>query len=343
MLKFLVNLTLISGISCLNLSVKSQTIQNFSFTDIDGLTHNLYQNHLDQGKTVVIKFFFVACPPCRSNAPLFQNKHMEWGNNMHDTRFMELSVLTTDDNNKVRGYKNTFGMTVISAGSDGNSHLVANIFKTGQFGPWYGTPSFAVIAPDRTVQYPVLFSDLDEAIERTGAEKPGGTAPDPTTVRVNIQTSIIGFQDNVVKFFLKPMNLTTPKYEIIKNNNGQFTFTYPGVSHPRVDNPVVIMETTAPAYHSSINSLDLITIQRHILGTKPMTLQTQTLAADVNGDGKINSIDLIHIQKVIIGSLNEFPNQVKSYKTIPEILPVTENSGQTVDLPFTIIKMGNVN
>lgn len=343
MLKFLINLTLVFGISCLSVSVKSQTIQNFSFTDIDGVTHNLYQNHLDQGKTVVIKFFFVACPPCRSNAPQYQNKHLEWGNNNHDTRFMELSVLTTDDNSKVSGYKNTFGMTLISAGSDGNSHLVANIFKTGQFGPWYGTPSFAVIAPDRTVQYPILFSDLDEAIERTGAEKPGGTTPDPTIIRVNAQTSITGFQDNVVKFFLKPMNSGTPKYEIIKNNNGQFTFTYPSISHPRIDNPVVIMETNAPAYHSSINSLDLIAIQRHILGTKPMTLQTQTLAADVNGDGKINSIDLINIQKVIIGSLNEFSNQVKSYKSIPEVLSVTENSGQTVELPFTIIKMGNVN
>lgn len=343
MLKFLVNLTLFSGIGFFTSFVQGQTIQNFTFTDIDGQTHNLYQNHLDQGKTVVIKFFFVACPPCRSNAPHYQTKNMEWGNNTHDTRFMELSILNTDDNNKVRGYKNTFGMTVISAGSDGNSHLVADIFKSGQFGPWYGTPSFVVIAPDRTVQYPVFFSDLDQAIANTGAEKPGSSAPDPTTVRLNIQSSIPGFQDNAVKFFLKPSGSSTPKYEIVKNNNGQFSFTYPSPSHPKVDNPVVVMETSAPAYHSSINSLDLITIQRHILGTRPMTLPSQTLAADVNADGKINSLDLINIQKVIIGSISQFPNQVKSYRSIPDVLPVTENSGQTVDLPFTVIKMGNVN
>ncbi|MBK8080793.1 MAG: thioredoxin family protein [Saprospiraceae bacterium] len=36
--------------------------------------HNLYQNHLDQGKTVVIKFFFTSCPPCRSNAPFINKK-----------------------------------------------------------------------------------------------------------------------------------------------------------------------------------------------------------------------------------------------------------------------------
>jgi hypothetical protein len=268
---------------------------------------------------------------------------MEWGNNTHDTRFMELSVLNSDDNNKVRGYKNTFGMTVISAGSDGNSHLVADIFKSGQFGPWYGTPSFVVIAPDRSVQYPVFFDELDAAIERTGAEKPGTTVPDPTTVQVKLQSSIPNFQDNLVRFFLKPSDASTPKYEIVKNSSGQYTFSYPSPSHPRIENPVVIMETTAPAYHTSINSLDLIAIQRHIIGSKPLNQQTQLLAADVNGDSKINSLDLINIQKVIIGSLTQFPNQVKSYKSIPASLPVTENSGQTIELPFTIIKMGNVN
>ena len=123
-------LTFFLTISFGGLMAQNQTVQNFSFTDIDGINHNLYQSHLDQGKTVVIKFFFTTCPPCRANAPSYQSKNVEWGNNMHDTRFMELSILTNDDNTKVRNYKNTFGMTVISAGSDGNSDDVANVFKS---------------------------------------------------------------------------------------------------------------------------------------------------------------------------------------------------------------------
>lgn len=337
------SITLILILSCVNLKSQNQTVQNFTFTDIDGINHNLYQTHLDQGKTVVIKFFFTTCPPCRANAPSYQAKNVEWGNNANDTKFMELSILTNDDNNKVRQYKNTFGMSVISAGSDGNSDDVANIFKSGIYGPWYGTPSFAVIGPDRTLYYPLFFDQLDEAIEATGAERPGNSIPDPTTVQLNIQSSISNYSGSGVKFYLKPANAATPKTEIVKNGNGQYIFEYPSSQFPEIVNPVIIMETTAPAYHSSVNAIDLINIQKHILGIKPFTLPEQTLAADVNADSKINAIDLINIQKVIIGTLTQFPNQVKSYRGIPDILTVVEDSGHTVQVNMKIVKIGNVN
>ncbi|MFZ1705729.1 MAG: dockerin type I domain-containing protein [Saprospiraceae bacterium] len=335
-------LTLLCAFGFVNLTAQNQSIQNFTFTDIDGNVHNLYQDHLDQGKTVVLKFFFTSCPPCRANAPHYQQKNMDWGNNQHDTRFMELSILTNDDNTKVRNYKNTFGMTVISAGSDGDADAVTDIFKSGIYGPWYGTPSFAVIAPNRTLYYPIFFDELEGAIEATGAIKPGNNIPDPTVVQLNLTANIPNLTEGSIRFYMKSSSVSTPKYEITKNSQGVYTFDYPSDNFPRVDNPEVYMETNASAYHSTINSIDLIAIQRHILGSKPFTLPEQTLAADVNGDTKINSIDLINIQKVIIGSLVQFPNQVKSYKSIPEKLTVNENSGQTIILPFKVVKMGNI-
>ncbi|MBK6566035.1 MAG: redoxin domain-containing protein [Saprospiraceae bacterium] len=328
--------------SCQFLAAQNQTIQNFTFTDIDGNIHNLYQNHLDQGKTVVIKFFFTTCPPCRSNAPFYQQKNVAWGDNQYDTRFIELSTLSTDDNTKVRNYKNTFNMTVISAGAQGDSDDVANTFRTGVYGPWYGTPTFVVIAPDRTLYYPVAFDQLDEIIESTGAEKPDTNVPDPTTFNVNI-TSGITLPSGSVKFYLKPANASSPKYEITKNNEGNYSFIYPSSNFPSIENPEVIMETNASAYHSSLNSVDLVSIQKHILGIKTLTQQIQLLASDVNGDSKINSTDLVILQKVILGLITQFPNQVKSYKSLPEKLSVSENPGQTTTLNFTVFKTGNVN
>lgn len=103
------------------------------------------------------------------------------------------------------------------------------------------------------------------------------------------------------------------------------------------------METNASAYHSSLNSVDLVSIQKHILGIKTLTQQIQLLASDVNGDSKINSTDLVILQKVILGLITQFPNQVKSYKSLPEKLSVSENPGQTTTLNFTVFKTGNVN
>lgn len=334
--------TFLNLISCSLLWSQLPVIPDFSFTDIDGVQHQLYESHLNQGKTVVIKFFFVACPPCRANAPSFQAKNIEWGNNQNDTRFMELSILSNDDNNKVRGYKNTFGMTVISAGSDGNAYLIANMFKNGQYGPWYGTPSFAVIGPDRRVNYPVFFSELDDAITLTGAEKPGNNAPDPTTVQLSIQNNNLNIADGAVRYFLKSDNTSEPKYEIIKNAQGQLVFNYPSQQYPAIANPVIVMETNASAYHGSVNSLDLLTIQKHILGLQPLSTNVQKSAADVNGDTKINSVDLINIRKVILGLENQFPNGVKSFITIPSKVNVIENPGQTINLSLQLIKMGNV-
>ncbi|MBK8704908.1 MAG: redoxin domain-containing protein [Saprospiraceae bacterium] len=50
-------------------ALKSQPAPNFTLTDSDGQSHNLYTDYLDQGKTVVIKFFFTTCPPCNAMAP----------------------------------------------------------------------------------------------------------------------------------------------------------------------------------------------------------------------------------------------------------------------------------
>jgi len=40
---------------------------DFTLTDIDGVTHNLY-DYLDDGKTVILDFFYITCIPCQNNA-----------------------------------------------------------------------------------------------------------------------------------------------------------------------------------------------------------------------------------------------------------------------------------
>jgi hypothetical protein len=74
-------------------------------------------------------------------------------------------------------YKNNHATTYPAAGGEGNSVAAAAPYRDGTFGPWSGTPTFIVIAPDGNLQYDVFgfghqgtIEALDDAIAATGAQ-----------------------------------------------------------------------------------------------------------------------------------------------------------------------------
>ncbi|MBC7884536.1 MAG: redoxin domain-containing protein [Saprospiraceae bacterium] len=319
------------------------TMHNFTVTDSDGQIHNLYTSHLDQGKTVVIKFFFTTCPPCIAITPQWQSKYVAWGSGDYDVEFMEASILTSDSNAKVTTFKNTYNLTMVGIGNDGNASDVTFPFMNGNYGSWWGTPSFAVISPDRTLNYPVFFAELDAAIAATGAEMPGPQVPDPTTVQLFLQTYNVDIPTNHLKFFVKPKNTATPKIEITKNGSGNYEFIYPSEEIPEMVEPEIIMESVGPAYTSKVSAADIVTIQKHILGLETLNPPYKQVASDVTNDGKITAFDLVNIRKLILGLITEFPNGTPSYRSIPSTQNVIEDPGHTVIVNMSIVKMGNVN
>ncbi|HQX45177.1 MAG TPA: hypothetical protein PK209_11520, partial [Saprospiraceae bacterium] len=42
---------------------------DFTITDYNNKVHKLYSDYLNKEKVVVLKLFFVACPPCNAIAP----------------------------------------------------------------------------------------------------------------------------------------------------------------------------------------------------------------------------------------------------------------------------------
>ncbi len=58
----------------------------------------------------------------------------------------------------------------------------------------------------------------------------------------------------------------------------------------------------------SVGTLDLIYIQRHILGIREFDSPYQYIAADADNSQAINVLDLLAIQRVILGLSSEFPN-----------------------------------
>jgi thiol-disulfide isomerase/thioredoxin len=329
-------------ISISGLLFSQPTMHNFTVTDSDGNTHRLYEDYLDEGKTVVLKFFFTTCPPCIAIAPQWQQKYVAWGSGDYDVEFFEPSTLSSDTNEKVKTYKTTYNLTMPGIGKDGGAASIVDPFRIGTYGPWYGTPSFAVIAPNRSIQYPLTIAEIDAAIAATGATMPGNPAPS-TKVTINGTNQNLGLATDKVKFYIKPKNANSPKIEILKNAQGLYTFDYPSSNVPTMTEPVIIMESTSVPVLSGITAFDIIKIQKHILLLDPFTTQNHLLAGDINNDGKITASDIVLLRKVILGLISELPNGAPAFKSIPSQHALTTSPGNTVNLQFTIVQTGNIN
>lgn len=107
-----------------------------------------------------------------------------------------------------------------------------------------------------------------------------------------------------------------------------------------------------------ITTLDLVLIQRHILGIKPLDSPYKIIASDVNGSKSITAADLVEIRKLILGVTDKFPKNIPSWVFVAKEDGITdptfpynyknhietealENDLQGQD--FIAVKMGDVN
>ena len=106
---------------------------------------------------------------------------------------------------------------------------------------------------------------------------------------------------------------------------------------------------------NGVSTLDLVIIQRHILGIQPITSSYQLIAADANNDGKVTVMDMTEIRRVIMGITNGYPNNTswrfpienqvisadKPFPYIEKMMARLENT--TSNFNFIAVKIGDVN
>ncbi|MBK8700839.1 MAG: T9SS type A sorting domain-containing protein [Saprospiraceae bacterium] len=137
------------------------------------------------------------------------------------------------------------------------------------------------------------------------------------------------------------------------NNEGQYNF---------VDMPVggsyVLSGLKDDDYMNGVSTLDLVLIQRHILGIDKLTSPYLLIAADVNKDKKITASDLVDLRKLILG-INDKLQDNNSWRFIDKSFtfadPYNAHSGEIkesyeinelhtdVKVDFTAVKVGDVN
>lgn len=108
---------------------------------------------------------------------------------------------------------------------------------------------------------------------------------------------------------------------------------------------------------NGISTLDLVMMQRHILGIELLDSPYKLIAADVNDDSTINGIDLIELQKLILGVVTDFPQNdswvfvADNYNFVDQQSPwgydnnihIDELLVSQLDADFTAVKVGDVN
>jgi hypothetical protein len=111
------------------------------------------------------------------------------------------------------------------------------------------------------------------------------------------------------------------------------------------------------AHRNGVSTLDLVKIQKHLLGIETMNSPYDLIAADANNSQNVSAIDLVELRKLILGIYTELPAN-KSWRFVDksfqfadvtspwpfsESINMTGMNGNETDKDFVAIKVGDVN
>jgi len=109
---------------------------------------------------------------------------------------------------------------------------------------------------------------------------------------------------------------------------------------------------------NGVSTLDLVLIQKHILGLENLDSPYKVIAGDINRDGNITAVDLVELRRVILGMTQEFNNNDSwrfvddAYEFISINDPLNERFKETYNISelrrtmiidFVGVKIGDVN
>jgi hypothetical protein len=158
--------------------------------------------------------------------------------------------------------------------------------------------------------------------------------------------------EDVQSVELVAVNMTAPGKVFptyITATNGQFHF-----SNVILPGNFEITADRNDQHRTGVSTLDLVKIQKHLLGIEALATPYDLIAADANNSQNVSAIDLVELRKLILGIYTELPNNtswrfvdegfVFADPTQPwpfdEVIDFT-NLGENTD--FVAVKVGDVN
>jgi hypothetical protein len=144
------------------------------------------------------------------------------------------------------------------------------------------------------------------------------TGTDITQIAPGVEVNFANTNDNTVS-------------ATITNNSGKFSINFDEtksyVLKAKRDNDIL----------NGVSTLDLVLIQRHILGLSKFDSPYKIIAADANSSKTVSAADLVAIRKVILGITDKFPS-TESWKFLDGETKITDNNQ-----PWTAVDFININ
>lgn len=220
--------------------------------------------------------------------------------------FQKFNVVPTNPNHRyIYQY-----MTNIAAPSSESSILYSSYTSDN-------LKSINVLSSDFVFYIPV-YNNMDNPIsnENNGGIDDGTTDPIYMPINTIVTASGYKYSDNYIKGINPNTSINTLKNNIssvggnvvVKDRTGKVVtegnigsgYTV-NVSNSEVSKNLTVIVYGDTSGDGVINALDLLQIQKSILGTYTLS-QIEKLAADTSKNNKVNAEDLLHVQKHILGT-----------------------------------------
>lgn len=146
----------------------AQIAPDFTFTDINGVTHNL-QHALDQNYIVLVEMFFSDCGPCITAAEELQDIHEDYaGKNV-----LVWAISDIDDDERILQFHEDMGLTFASGGTEGGGIEVFDLLCENN--DFIAYPTVSIICPDGSLTWDIYPYSLGApewrmAIDKCGVE-----------------------------------------------------------------------------------------------------------------------------------------------------------------------------
>jgi len=161
--------------------------------------------------------------------------------------------------------------------------------------------------------------------------------------------------DDVQTVELVGVSLNAPGHVFptyVTTTNGQYSF-----SNLILPSEFSVNADRNDAHRNGVSTLDLVKIQKHLLGIELMNSPYDLIAADANNSANVSAIDLVELRKLILGIYTVLPAN-KSWRFVDKSFQFADASnpwpfsesinmsgmhGNEMDKDFVAIKVGDVN
>ncbi|MDA9774187.1 T9SS type A sorting domain-containing protein [Saprospiraceae bacterium] len=146
-----------------------------------------------------------------------------------------------------------------------------------------------------------------------------------------------------------------PEYPTFTNTNNEGEYSFNSVLYS--DYQVSAEDNTN--YLSGVSTLDIVLIQKHILGLDPLDSPYKMIAADVNNDCLITGVDMIQVRRLILGKYTDdilpsneswrFVNENQTFENVTqpcdliESYDINELAGPSESNNFVAVKIADIN